>query len=510
MLPESPIMGIMRNIREYSDKTSPYELFTHLYGLIINRKIILVSQLETYMARVPEGPAKEFAFTNAFRILKEMHWGFFSGLDAGDYPVLWKQLTVPHPRYPAVGELKRSISITDIYTAFIDIHGYTEFCRTHGRNSSMLQLLDNCIENDIRRLCRENHVMGNRARGDEIILVGTSAYDVMNTVIMIADYFGDRKLIKDNDLIQKRSGQAMQLPPLSISAGVAGGKKYAVMVITAAGDLSGSVVNTAARLQGRANKIANDRSHILSTNQVIFSYQKAMKSQPRPRFSEKEAAFLDLGPVEFKGVELRLAEVIIEQDQMYRTGYQDALDKLFDALRCRSWSDRVFASLSNLIIAATKAIPPFEIDLPEAREGLLSVSNRTVYMMVNKVNGLFRQQKKYAAALEYLGEMAEILAQIENFDHAVLLYLRTVIDGYDTILEAYKKQVGAYSEKNKESLFSTEELKKFDNAKTSSMVYDMMKDEMTDRIQPEKRKALWARLAGDLGQEIESVPYLAK
>jgi class 3 adenylate cyclase len=500
----------MRDIKEYSENTNPYELFTHIYWCIINRKITLVSELEAYLTEVPDGNTKEYVFKSAFRLIKEMHWGFFGDLDPNNYPFLWKQLTLPHKNYPSVGELKRSMSITDIYTAFVDIHGYTAFCQTHGRHISMLQLLDSCIENDIRQICQENHVMGNRARGDEIIMVGTSAYDVVNTVVMIADYFGDRKLTRDTEIVKKRSGQTVKLPRLTISAGIAGGKKYAAMIITAAGDLSGSVVNTAARLQGRANKIANNKSHILTTTQVVFGYKKALANQSHPPFSEQDVAFLELGPVGFKGVELRLAEVVIEPDQMYRKAYISYLEKHIEALQSRSWSDKVFTTLSDLIIAAAKTIPPFEITLPEAQDGLLSVSNETIIIKMSKINERVMLQKDYSTFIRDLKALGELLSQIENFDHAILLYLQTAIDGYSSIMDIYKKHITSYSEKNKETLFGMEEIRKFDNAKMSSMVYDMMKEEMTKRIEPDKRKALWRRLAKDLSGEVESMPYLAK
>jgi class 3 adenylate cyclase len=500
----------MHDINEYSENTNPYELFTHIYWSIINRKISLVCELEDYLADVPENTKKDFTFKSAFRMLKEMHWGFFSDLDPINYPILWKQLTIPHSKYPSVGELKRSMSITDIYTAFIDIHGYTAFCQEYGQQTSMLQLLDSCIEKDIRQICRDNQVMGNRARGDEIIIVGTSAYNVLNTVIMISDYLGDRKLTKDTEIVKKRNGQALKLPRLTISAGIAGGKKYAVLVITAAGDLSGSVVNTAARLQGRANQIAKNKSHILTTNQVVANYKNTRNKLSNPLFSENDVPFLDLGPVGFKGVELRLAEVVIEADQMYRASYQKTLNDLIDALRSHSWSNLVFESMTNLITEVAKAIPPFEINLPESSEGLLSVSNRTVIMMIGKINDLFFKNKDYSAAMDGLRELSEILVQIKNFDHSVILYLHTVIDGYSGIVDIYKKHVSTYSEKYKEKIFGIEEVRKFERAKTSSLIYDMMKEEMIKRIEPDRRKVLWMRLAKDLGQEIDSMPYLAK
>ena len=500
----------MRDIKDYTEKTNPYELFTHIYWCIINRKITMISELETYLSRVPEGKVKQYTIESAFRLLKEMHWGFFGDLDSQNYPLLWKQLTLPHSKYPGVGELKRSMTITDIYTAFIDIHGYTAFCQTHGNNISMLQLLDNCIENDIRQICCQNQVIGHRARGDEIILVGTSAYDVLNSVIMIADYFGERKITKNTEIVKKRNGQGLKLPRLTISAGIAGGKKYSALVITATGDLSGSVVNTAARLQGRANKIANDRSHILTTNQVVFGYGKDLAIRSRSPIPEDSFVFLDLGPVGFKGVELRLAEVVIEPGQMYRASYQKSLEKIIDTLGRHSWSEQILAALTELIIAVAKAIPPFEIVLPEARKGLLSISNETVIIIMEKIARSFLLENNYLYALEDLRELADILMGIEGYDHAVLLYLETVINGYGRLLEIYEKELKTYCDKNMDKLFGMEEIRQFETAKRSSRVYDMFQMEVKKRVEGEKRRALWKQLAKDREGEIDSIPYLAK
>ncbi|MDC7218733.1 MAG: hypothetical protein PQJ59_02270 [Spirochaetales bacterium] len=500
----------MRDIKDYNDQTNPYELFTHIYWRIMNREITLISELEAYLTPIPEGPAKDYTMKTAFKLIKEIHWGFFSDLDRATYPFLWKQLTIQHPNYPSIGELKRNISITDIYTAFVDIHGYTDFCQTHGKHSSMLQLLDNCIEEDIRKICRDNHVMGNRARGDEIILVGTSAYDVLNAVILIADYFGDKKLSKDLDVVKERKDQYLKLPKLTISAGIGGGKKYSVLFITAAGDLSGSVVNTAARLQSQANKISSSKNHILTTNQVTFSYKKDLEKNTDPYLLQEEPIFLDLGPVGFKGVDLRLSEVVVEPNQTYRATYQKEFLNLFDALKSHSWTDGIFACMIDLIKASTRVTPPFKIPLAKNKHNFRSLSNDTIITMADKTNDLFYTQKDFSQAGETLFEIADFLEMVKEFDYSVLLYLRTVLDGYSVILENYNKKISDYTEENQTYLLNVEEIKRYENAQSASSYYNRMTQNIKKRIDPQKRKLFWMHLTKEQGQDLENKPYFKK
>ena len=336
--------GSVRALSELTDGTSSYELFTHVYWQIVTREITSFTELADYLKAVEEGRRKEYVLKAAFPLIREIHWGFFRELNATSHPVLWGQLTRPHPKYDFAGELKRSMTITDIYCAFLDIHGYTALSKS-SRDAPLLRLLDLCIETDVKTICRDNHVIGNRARGDEIILIGTSAYDIVNTVTMIADYFGEQRLIRDSALVRKRRGDRLKLPPLSISAGVAGGKKYDSLIITAGGDLSGPVVNLAARLQSRANRISVDSSQILVTETVRMKYQAEAKALFAPMFSASQMAFLDVGSFSFKGVDVRITELLFNPEEMYRLEYGEALERFLDALAGGNWHEQVFTVL---------------------------------------------------------------------------------------------------------------------------------------------------------------------
>ncbi len=500
----------MNDIKNFAERTTSYELFTHVYWRIVTRRLVSFSDLLDYMAGVPESPKKEFALKGAFRLIREIHWGFFRDLDPKAYPVLWGQLTRPHPTYPFAGELKRIMTITDIYCAFVDIHDYTVFCQKAGRNSSMLRLLDICIENDVRQICRNNHVVSNRARGDEIIMISTSAYDITNAVVMIADYLGDRKLTRDTEIVKRRRGEATKLPEMTISAGIAGGKKYTSLVITSAGDLSGTVVNTAARLQSRANVISSDTSRILMTQNVKIKYEKEAKQRFAPMFNESELAFLDLGPVSFKGVELRLTEVIIGPGEMYRLGYQDHLNTLLDALKNEHWSDKVFSSMADLILQAFKVMPEFETYLPVDDEGLLTLSNATMLNLTYSARDRFNIDSDYASAISKLARIADCMGRIPGMDHFLLLYTQGVVSQYALLLETFDRHIENFTEKNRSSLFSRNEHRKFKDARVASSMYDMMKSTLVDRIDAEKKKLLWRRLVKGIKPSMDRILYLGK
>ncbi len=500
----------MLDIRDFTERTSSYELFTHIYWRIVNRRLVSFGKLVDYMAGVPEGPKKNYALKAAFRLIREIYWGFFRDLDPKAYPILWNQLTRPHPTYPFAGELKRIMTITDIYCAFVDIHDYTAFCQKAGRNSSMLRLLDICIENDVRQICRDNHVVSNRARGDEIIMISTSAYDITNAVVMIADYLGNRRLTKDTEIVKKRRDDVMKLPELSVSAGIAGGKKYTSLVITSAGDLSGTVVNTAARLQSRANIISSETSRILMTQNVRIKYEKEAGKRFAPMFNDSELAFLDLGPVSFKGVELRLTEAIINPDEMYRLNCREHMETLIDALKIEHWQEKIFLSMIDLIIQAFKMMSDFETDLPMDDEGLLTLNNATILNLSYTARDRFSIEGDYSSAVNTLSRIADYMALVPDIDHFLLLYTHAVVSQYNRLLEIYDKNIEIFTEKNQSRLFSQTEQRKFKDSRVASSIHDMMKSTLTSRIDADKKKLLWRRLVKDHKTSGNRVLHLGK
>lgn len=489
----------MRDISELNEKTSSYELFTHVYWCLVTRKISDFNQLVDYLEPLENGSRKDYVLKSAFPLIREIHWGFFRELNISTYPILWKELCLPHPRYKFAGELKRSLTITDIYCAFIDLHGYTALSRS-SKDAPLLRLLDVCIETDVKRICRDNHVVGNRARGDEIILIGTSACDVVNSVMMIADYFGEKRLTADTEIVRNRRADRLKLPELSISAGIAGGKKYDSLVITAGGDLSGPVVNLAARLQSRANFISGEKSRILITETVRMKYQGEAGKQFAPMFSESQLAFLDVGPFAFKGVEVRITELLYLSEEMHRLDFSGALTAFLESLGSGKWKDSVFLALGELILAACTAMPPFKIS---------GVTNGSLKSLSRRAMDRF-EARDYTVAVSAMTEAASGLASVPDTDAFLVLYVGAVASEYRNVYEAYDRFIGGFVEDHRKTLFSATENRDFDNAVSCAARKDTMRSTLISRVDVDKRTKLWLRLIKDLAPSLEDSLYLGK
>ena len=117
----------------------------------------------------------------------------------------------------------------------------------------MLDMLDAMMQEVVPRIAAKVGVVSRRAHGDEILLLGPSAPDLLEATLLIMDYFSSRRRLSE-DLQRSRGKFDVILPGFQLSAGIAGGQKYTPLIITKDGDISGDIVNTAARLQARAGK----------------------------------------------------------------------------------------------------------------------------------------------------------------------------------------------------------------------------------------------------------------
>ena len=161
----------MKSLEDYGPDTSPYELFEHLYNRVISRSIRSFSKLMEYVSALPRTEPNLRVFRKIFHLIKELNWGVFAPLDEKEFPGLWKELVLPFSGIPGTGDLKRNTSISTVYAAILDIHGYSAFCLKNRRNLSMLMLLDECIQEDIRRISKNFGTLSWRSEGDAIILI---------------------------------------------------------------------------------------------------------------------------------------------------------------------------------------------------------------------------------------------------------------------------------------------------------------------------------------------------
>jgi class 3 adenylate cyclase len=500
----------MRDVKEFSEKTSAYELFTHLYVRIVRHEITTFAELLQYTESIPPSKKKEYALRNAFILVQKLNWGFFSDLSPDEYPKLWRELIIQDQNYLFAGNLKRNMTITNVYVSFIDIHGYTAFCIKSGNNTSMLQLLDEFIEKDIKKISRENHVISRRARGDEIILVGISALDIVKATIAIADYFSRRRIIKSDALLRDRSDRTVILPDMSISAGIAGGKKYTPLIITSLGDLSGTVVNTAARLQAQANRISSNSNRILITQHISVNFLVEAKKAEDPLLKKNLINFFYVGSVSFKGVNLTLFEIIIDPKEKFRMNYQNQMIRLIESLKKNIWTDQVFINLIDLICQCVKHVHHFEIHLVENVDGSLSLNNGTLIRLAQKASGQYLSTKEYSQALDTLERTIDFLSQVPGIDYFVLIYARNVLDKLLFLKERYQQDLNTLIDKEANQFFSPDERKRFNEGKAQAAHFDTLHNKIAKRIPVETRKILWAKTVQTNQEDLSINLYFEK
>ena len=477
---------IMTDIEEYSETTSAYELFFFLYNKIIKKEITTFEQLVKAVQTVPEGEAKTRVLKNGFMLIIKLNWGFFSQLSPDTYPKLWKKLTVSDRDYHFGADLKRNMTITNIYMSFIDIHGYTAFCLNSGLNTSRLQKLDEFIDKHVNEITRKNHVLCRRMRGDEIILAGTSAIDIVETTVQIADYFSGKKLINSTRFIESRSSRPPLLPDMTISAGIAGGKKFTPLVVTSDGDLSGTVVNTAARLQGQANKISKNKNRILSSNHVVGNYIREASGRKGTLLEENHLDFFNGGYVSFKGVGVTINEVIINKKECCRMSYQKELLDLVDSLKKNLWNDKIFTNLMNLIIAAAEKSPPFLVSLDEE----YPINNADLSVIAKKTLSLF-QEKSYIEAVDQLDIIYRHVKDNEALDYFTVVYTENILNAYRKIVAGYRRNFEKLIEGEAKRHMSPEDMDRYNTLKTQSAVYEKLRNRLHNKISHQKRKIIW-------------------
>ena len=476
----------MTGIEEYSESTSAYELFFYLYNKIVKKEITTFEQLVKSVENVPSGEAKTRVLKNGFLLIIKLNWGFFNQLSPDAYPKLWEKLTVPDRDYPFGADLKRNMTITNIYMSFIDIHGYTSFCLNSGMNTSRLQKLDEFIDTHINRIARTNHVLCRRMRGDEIILAGTSAVDIVETTVQISDYFSAKKLIKCSRFAEYRSSRPALLPDMTISAGIAGGKKFTPLVVTSDGDLSGTVVNTAARLQGQANKVSKDKNRILTTNHVVGNYIREASSKKETLLAENHLDFFNAGYVSFKGVGVTINEIIINKKEHFRMAYQKELLDLIDSLKKNLWNEKVFTNLLSLIITVFEKSPPFVVSLNEETP----LNNSDLAVIAEKSLTLFLE-KSYIEAVEQLDIIYRHIKDSSVIDYFTVVYTENILNAYKKIISGYHVNIEKLIEGETKRNMSPEERDRYNTLKMQSAVYEKLKNKLHNKITRQKRKIIW-------------------
>jgi hypothetical protein len=500
----------VKDLNEYNESVSEAELFSFLYDRIISREIIVFSDLLKFAAPLLKDKRTYPSILRAFELIKKLNWGFFAQMSPVTHKRLWKELVIPDPKFPEAGDLKRTLSISNLYVVMMDIHGYTKFCQESRKNLSMLHILDRAINNEIREISSKCQAVSQRERGDEIVVVAASATDALTAAVAIMDYFNKTNMVNDPNIPVYRTGDAAFLPVFKLSAGITGGNTSSPLIITEQGALSGFLLNSGARLQTRANELSSKDNRIMVTKQVQMSYMKENSDSEKCSLYRHDAVyFLDTGLIEFKGVMLPTCEAVFNAEERYKEKFSDALVTLFNTIKENNWEQKIFSDLLELLIKVSWAMPPFHV----ADRGASDGSGEHTYVLVRGAdttgktitNNIFVQlcqmalkayiiTEDYAAAIAQLKNLLSIMEQIPQFDRLVMDYAKAIAEKYDLLLRNYEVTIEKEIDEKAGLIFSGNYLKTYFASKNAITIFEKLKAAGHKSPELTKKKTLWYTL----------------
>ena len=488
----------MKSLKEYSYSTSPYELYTFLSQKIVCGEIDNFGEIIEMLYQLPRDKRIRWLYPKLFFLIRSIYWGFLKDLDKNQFPEMWKTFVIEDPEFPGVGKLKRNSKILSLFCAMLDIHGYTAFCQKAGRNLSMLHLLDNCIQEDILGIARKNGIICQRSRGDEIVLLGADASALLFTVMGIVDYFGRRKVIQNKAFQNTRMGNKIILPDMKVSVGISGGTKYTPLVITVNGDLSGHLINSAARLQSHANNLAPKDTKILLMSQVFGKLKKEIDLSKDVRDKLSGIYFRNTGLVELKGTQLTVVDVIVRKEEMYKQAMEKRFEDLNLALKNSEWENRIFEIALDLVKIAVTNMNNFSVSLPSNEV----VKNRDLFALCSKALGEFNNNNQIHNALDKLDDICNIVQHIPDFDHLLIKYLQDVLQGYRHLKTFYMEELETILNERAESLLPSHMRAIYNKAAKEAETYRKLRELALEHPKIGNRKAIWLKVVRDKKSEL--------
>jgi hypothetical protein len=499
----------VKDIAEYRESTSEYELFSFLYDKIISREISSFSALKELTKPILKDRRTHPALLRAFELIQRFYWGFFSGMTSFTHKKLWRELVIPDQDFPEAGDLKRTISISNLYISMMDIHGYTKFCQDSRKNLSMLHALDRTINNAIRRISNQCQAVSQRERGDEMVLISASAVDAITATIAIIDYFGNTNYLKNPAVSISRTGNAEILPVLKISAGITGGNTSIPLIITESGNLSGFLLNTAARLQARANELSPRESRVMITKQTALSYAKENGAAKSPLAKNDVVYCFDTGMIEFKGVQLPTCEVVFKSEERHKEQVSEEMNKLFASTREGLWEQRVYMDLMELLGKTAAVMPPFAVNLRFPINGMVTVNNDAIIELCQRGAEVYAQEE-YPAAVLILKQFTLLLDQIPGYDRLILDYVKGITDKYDALLKLYETALNREVEEKAQSIFTGNNLKTYYATKNAASVYEELRSRGRKSPALTPKRTRWINLIRQNKEELEFTLYSGK
>jgi len=482
------------------------KLFCHLSEKMTAREIRTFSGLVDYVRSLNPGFDPGPTLLQAFQVLKEMNWGFLRELTRTECAKLWKELVLPHPDYPTAGDLKRNISIANIFIAMLDIHGYTRFCQDSKSNLSRLRKLDEFLHDGIRKIARANSCLANRERGDEIVVLAAGATDLLKTALEIINTFSKQAVIKDQAVGHNRSDYSIVLPEFKVTVGAAGGNLTTPLIITDSGLVSGFLLNTAARLQNLANELSPRESKVMLTSAVYGSYLKENKIVKSDLYAKNLLQFFNIGPVSFKGTKVNCYEAIYAAREKHRMGYLESVERLYESIRQELWKGRVLEDLLEVVVQVCAKSPP--VNLPGNGSGR-AVTTASLIQLSQRIGQLYRQEE-FLAAVAGLGELCADLRRVGEFDKLVLRYVTQVHEKYAMVAEEYRRRMEQEIRQKADVIFPPQYKQAYQSSQKYFETYEKLKDYALHSKQIANRKGSWNSLMEEKKDALSLEIYVGK
>jgi class 3 adenylate cyclase len=492
----------MKCIIEYTSSTPPSELYTFLAKAVVEEEITSFSALMDFIEPLPRDARLNAVIPQIFKLIRKLHWGFFKDVAVDTYPKVWKEIVIPHPEFKTCGDLKRNLTISNVYVGILDIHGYTRFCEKNKNNLSMLQMLDDIIQVDILKIAKKYNVVFQRRQGDEIVLVGASAADVLAVTLLILECFAKRRTFNVKENLRHRSGYKIILEEMHVSAGIAGGKKFTPFIITKDGDLSGGVINTAARLQGRANELSSSSSRILVSRTVYTSFLAEMKAAPNPFFEKEPIKFFDSGWINFKGMTVAVHEVLFTEAQFYKLQYEPQMTELYKAIDSNSWKDGIFNNLLTLLIKIFRSMPAFKIETIEIGRKI-QLSNEDCIRLSNEILQLFRVKQDYRKAIHQLERLVELMKTIPQFDRLCMEYAGAILHAYSSVLAEYNNRIETKIEEKAPQVLPQKYRTLYEEGRRGAEVYQRLRERLYQTLTPLEISLIWSNVIDQSQHNLE-------
>jgi len=394
----------VKNIAEYNSGMTEFEFFSFLYDRIINKEVITFSKLRELIAPAIKDKWTHPVIMRAFQLLKRLNWGFFAAISPNTHKKLWKELIIPDKDFPEAGDLKKTLQISNLYVAMLDIHGYTKFCMESRKNLSMMHTLDWAIENEISRISTQCGAISQRERGDEMVVVAATATDALMVTLCIIDYFGKTEIVNDPAISTKRTGNAEALPVFKITAGITGGNTQSPLILTERGNLAGFLLNSGARLQTRANELSPKESRVMIAKQVMMNYEKEnAAAQTKCILAQNDAIyFFDTGHIEFKGVMIPTCEVVFAKNELYKEHFAQEMTNLFISIRDNLWEQKIFQDLNDLLVKVAHSMPKFNVTPRQPINSMQTITNESYIQLCRLALKAYSKDEDYHLAVEFL------------------------------------------------------------------------------------------------------------